>query len=132
MYQDKDIPDSDDVFTPEIMEDTYMSTEAALMRDTEGSEFACVTKRLKDANGVPIGTSNENLILNTQMYEVKYVDGHKASLTANAITQNMFALVNDEGNRHVLFDKIIDHRCTALNLKHANAFIVTSSGNMQC
>ena len=65
------------------------------------------------------------------MYEAKYVDGHKASHTSNAIAQNMFAQVDTKGNRHVLFDEIIDHRCTALALKQADAFIVTSSGNRQ-
>ena len=65
------------------------------------------------------------------MYEVEYVDRHKASLTANFIAQDMFSKVNDYGNIHVLFDKIIDHRCTVLALEHANAFIVTSSGNRQ-
>ena len=131
IYQDKDILEADDVFTPEIMDDTYMNMEVVLPRDTEGPEFARVTKRLKDANGLPTGTSNENPILDTRMYEVKYVDGHKASLTANTIAQNMFAQVNAKGNRHVLFDKIIDHHSTALALKQADAFIVTSSGNMQ-
>ena len=65
------------------------------------------------------------------MYEVEYVDGHKAWLTTNAITQNMSAQSDDEGNIHVLFDKMIDHCSTALALKQDNAFIVTSSGNMR-
>ena len=109
IYQDKDIPEADDVFTPEIMDDTYMNMEVALPRDTEGPDFYRVTKRLKDENGLPIGTANEKPILDTSVYEVEYVDGHKASLTANAISQNMLAQVDDDGNRHVLFYKIIDH-----------------------
>ena len=117
------------MFTPEIMDDTYMNMEVALPRDTEGPDFACVTKCIKDANGLPIGTANENPILDTRVYEVEYVDGKKSSLTANAITQSMFAQVYDEGNRHILFDEITNHRRTALALKQANAFIVTSSGN---
>ena len=56
IYQDKDIPEADDVFTPETMDDTYMNMEVALPRDTEGPDFARVTKRLKDANGLLIGT----------------------------------------------------------------------------
>ena len=66
------------------------------------------------------------------MNEVEYVDGEKASLTANAILQNTFVQVDDEGNIHVLFDEMIDHRCTELALKQADTFIITSSGNMQC
>ena len=107
-----------------------MNMEVALPQDTEGPDVARVTKRLKEANGLPIGTANGNPILDTRMYEVEYVDGHKTSLTANAITQNMFAQVNDKGNIHVLFDKIIDHRSTTLALKQANTFIITSSGSM--
>ena len=114
IYQDKNIPEADDVFTPEIMDNTYMDMEVALPQDTEGPDFARVTKPLKDANDLPIGTANENPILDTRVYQVEYVDGHKASLTANAITQNMFSQVEDKGNRNVLFDEIIDHYCTAL------------------
>ena len=94
-----------------------------------GPDFACVTKRLKDANGLPIGTVDENPILDTRVYEVEYVDGHKSSLTANAISQNMLAQIDNKGNKHVLFGEIIDHHCTALALKRADSFIVTSSDN---
>ena len=36
------------------------------------------------------------------------MDGHKASLSANAIAENLFAQGYDEGNRFVLFDAIVD------------------------
>jgi len=62
-----------------------------LPRDDEGPEFARVTKRLRDKNGIPIGTSNDNPLLDSRIYEVEYNDGHKASLSANSIAQNMFA-----------------------------------------
>ena len=78
IYQDKDIPEADDVFTPEIMDDTYMNIGVALPRDTEGLDFDRVTNRLKDSNGLPIVTANENPILDTRVYEVEYVDGHKS------------------------------------------------------
>ena len=75
------------MFTPEIRDDTYMNMEVALPQDTEIPDFARFTKRLKDANGLPIGTANKNLILDTRVYEVEYVDGHKSSLTANVTAQ---------------------------------------------
>jgi hypothetical protein len=59
---------------------------------------------------LPIGRANNNPILDMIMYEVEYPNGHKASLAANAIEENMFAQIDDEGNRHVLFEGIIDHR----------------------
>ena len=50
---------------------------------------------------MPVGTANDNPILDTRVYEVEYADGHKAALAANAIAENMFAQVDDESNRHV-------------------------------
>jgi hypothetical protein len=90
-------------FTPDVFDDTYLNMELAIPRDSDGPEFARVTKRLKDKDGLPIGRANNNPILDTRMYEVEYPDGHKASLAANAIAENMFAQVDDKGNRHVLF-----------------------------
>ena len=113
------------------MDYTYMNMKVALPQDTEGPDFSCVTKRLKDTNGLPIGTANKNRILGTIVYEVEYVDGHKASLTANAIAKDMFAQVDDEENIHDLFDEIINYRHNALALKQADAFIATSSDNWQ-
>ena len=48
--QNKDIHKADDVFTPEIMDDTYMDMEVELPQDTEGTDFVRVTKSLKDEN----------------------------------------------------------------------------------
>ena len=77
----------------------------------DGLQFAKVTKRLKDANGLPIGISNDNPILDTRIYEVEYLDGYKESLAENEIALNLFSNVDEEGNRYVLFSEIIDHRC---------------------
>ena len=104
-----DIPEADD-YTPEVLEDTYVNMELAMDRGGDGPEFAKVTKRLRDANGIPIGNANDNPLLDTRIYEVEYLDSYKASLSANEIAQNLFAQVDEEGNRYVLFDSIIDHR----------------------
>jgi hypothetical protein len=127
IYSDKSIPEADD-FTPEVLDDTYLSMELALPRDDEGPEFAKVTKRLRDANGIPIGTANDNPILDTRVYEVEYMDGHKASLAANAIAENMFAQVDDEGNRFVMLESIVDHRTDGNEIKEDDAFIMSHNG----
>ena len=129
VVNNKSVPEADQDFTPEILDDTYLNMEVALPQDGEGPEFACVTKRLRDANGIPIGTANDNPIMDTQLYEVKYADGHKTSLAANVIAQNLFAQVDEEGNRHVLFDEIIDHRTNGKEVKQQNAFITRKTGN---
>ena len=69
-----------------------------------------MTKRLRDKDGIPIGTANDNPILDSRVYEIEYLDGHKASLAANSIAENLFAQVDEGGNRHLLMDAIADHR----------------------
>ena len=128
VFDNKDIPEADD-HTPEVLEDTYLNMELAIPRDSEGPEFARVTKRLRDADGLPIGTANDNPLLDTRLYEVEYGDGHKASLAANTIAINMFAQVDEEGNRHVLFDEIIDHRTDGSELQEEDAFITSNNGS---
>ena len=97
-------------------------------RGGDGPEFAKVKKRLRDANGIPIGVANDNPLLDTRIYEVEYLDGYKASLSANEIAQNLFAQVDEEGNRYVLFDSIVDHRKNSEALTKEDAFIKTKSG----
>ena len=129
IVSDDAIKEADKEFTPEVFDDTYLNMELALLR-SDGSEPASarVKKRLKDANGLPIGISNENPILNSRVYEVEYQDGHKASMTANAIAQNLFAQVDAEGNRHGLFDEIVDHRTDGTEVKQQDAFLTTRTG----
>jgi hypothetical protein len=114
-----------------VFDDTYLNMELAIPRDSDGPEFARITKRLKDKDGLSIGRANNNLILDTIMYEVEYPDGHKASLTANAFVENMFAQVDHEGNRHVLFEEIIDHRIDGTEVKQQDAFLTTRNGNQR-
>ena len=124
-----DIKEADDEFTPEVFDDTYLNMELALPSgDGAQPAFARVTKRLRDANGLPIGTAHDNPILDSRMYEVEYQDGHKSAMAANAIAQNLFAQVDAEGNRHVLFDEIIDHRTDGKEVKQQDAFLTTRLG----
>jgi hypothetical protein len=90
-------------------------------------------KRLKlNANRVPIGVAHKNPILDTCMFEVEFLDGHTASMTANAIAENLFSQVNEDGNQLQLLDEIIDYCQSANALKSTDAFIVTPSGQQSC
>ena len=77
---------------------------------------------------MPIGTAHDNPILDTRVYEVEFPDGHRASLSANAIAENLFAQVDDEGNRRVLFDEVDAHRTNGKEVLMADAFVTTSRG----
>ena len=128
---DGTIPEEDDIFTPDTFGDTYLNKEIALMRGTGDSsdvQFGKVTKRLRDADGRPIGTAHENPHLDTREYTVEFTDGHCEALSANLIAQNLFSEIDDEGKRHVLLDDIIDFRKTGAAVSPEDAFITMSNG----
>ena len=65
IVSENNIKEADSNFTREVFDDTYLNMELVLARDVGDTTFASVTKRLKDANGLPIGISHENPILET-------------------------------------------------------------------
>ena len=124
-----EVKEADESFMPEAMGDTYVNMELALPQgDTLDPQYARVTKRLRDANGIPIGTAHNNPILDTRMYKVKFVDGEKSSLLANYIAENLFAQIDDDGNCQVLLNEIIDHRTTGHQVMQQDAFIMAKNG----
>ena len=130
VFNDNEVPEADDVnATPDTGDDTYLNMELALPGGDEGeAKMAKVTKRLRDSQGNPIGKAHDNPILDTRVYEVEYIDGSTAALSANAIAENLFAQVDDEGNRHVLFDSIIDHWTDGTEVQEKDAFIQLKHG----
>jgi len=122
-----DVPEADDVFDPNDY-DSYIEMELNIDRGGEHAEFARVKKRLKDHRGNAIGIANTNPILDTRMYEVEFADGHKQSMAANYISENMFAHVNEEGYRHMLLDSIIDIRRTSEAISKEDGFVHSKNG----
>ena len=59
--------------------------ELAIDRGSDHAEFSKVSKRLKDHRGNPIGTANDNPMLDTRMHEVEYHDGSKQASSTNVI-----------------------------------------------
>lgn len=57
------------------------------------------------------------------MYEVEFPDGATQALNANYLAQNLFAQVDQEGNRHVLFSNIVDYRTDGTEVKQQDAFV---------
>ena len=127
VYADEKIPEADD-YSPEVLDNLFLNMELALPRGGDGPEFARVKKRMRDDDGNPIGIANKNPVLDTRMFEVEFLDGTTAALAANAISENLFAQVDAEGHRHIILDEIIGHRTTGDEVKQADAFVTTKSG----
>ena len=122
------IPEADTNFTPGVFDDTYLIMDLVIPRDGDGPDFAKVTKGLREKDGLPIGRSHNNPILDTIMYEVDYRYGYKYSLAANEIAENMFDQVDGEGNLHVLLQEIVDHNYDRTEVKEQDAFITVCTG----
>ena len=127
-----EVKEADELFTPEVMGNTDVNMELDLPQgDTLEPRYARVTKRLRDANGIPIGTAHDNPILDTRMYKVKFMDGEKSSLSANYIAENLFPQIDDNGNHQVLLNEIIDHHTTGCQVMQQDAFIMAKNGVRQ-
>jgi len=70
-------------------------------------------------------------LLNTRLYEVTFADGTVRDYTANKIAEAIFAKVDEEGNKYLLLDAIIDHRHDKTAVHKANMWITSYNGNKQ-
>jgi hypothetical protein len=131
ILEEDDIAQHSSEPTPDSF-DTYVNMEVSLPRGEDNTmEFAKVTKRMRDNDGNPIGVANDNPILDTRLYEVEWHDGRREALAANVIAENLFAQVDDEGNRHVLLQDIVDHRKSDDAVSGDDAFFTSQSGLKQ-
>jgi hypothetical protein len=132
---DPTIPEADrpPVSTPDSF-DPYVNMELSLPRGQDSTmEFARVFKRKKDSDGNPIGIASVNPILDSRMYVVESSDGRTEELMANIIAENVFSQVDDEGNRYVLLDDIINHQNTEGYISGDDGFITLENGmKMHC
>jgi hypothetical protein len=125
-FDNPDVNEADDEFDPDCY-DSYLNMELAIDRDGQDPQLARVKKRLKDNAGNPIGRANNNPILDTRLYEVEYLDGHRAAMSANTIAENMFAQVDQDGHRLILFDEIIGHRVDGSQVQEGHDDTITNS-----
>ena len=65
--------------------------------------------------------------MGTIVYEVEYLDGNKASLSANTIAANIFSQVDEEGNIFVMFDEIVNHSVDDTETMHQYAFVFSKN-----
>jgi Reverse transcriptase (RNA-dependent DNA polymerase) len=121
--------------------DKYISARMYLP-DSEGiAKLAKVIRRKRDGDGKLIGKSHPNPILDTSLYEVEFEDGLTGTYAANIIAENIFEQVDDDGQPHVLFDSIVDHKKTSealakednsVGVGGTNRFIRTTKGWKLC
>jgi len=78
--------------------------------DNESMVLGKVIGRKRDHDGELIGKTNDNLILNTAVYNVETPDGMIHEYTANTIAEHLWDQVDDSGWDYSLMYEIVDHR----------------------
>jgi len=91
-------PEEDPEYTPEEL-DEYLSAEVMLPCGGE-TVRATIKKRARDDMGRPVGLRNDNPILDTRLYEVEFPDGSRETYNTNLIAENLYAMLDDEGNAY--------------------------------
>ena len=69
-----------------------------------------VAKRQRGLDGKAVGHAHANPFFDTREYDIEFMDGSVDKYTANLITENMFAQVDDEVNQYLLMNEITDNR----------------------
>ena len=62
------------------------------------------------------------------MYEVEYCNGYVAEMPANVISENLLAQVEQEGNRFLLIESIIDKIPNGTQTLQKDKFVIEKSG----
>ena len=92
--------------------DHYIGTNV-VVPGTKGIEpvLAHIKGRKRDQDGIPIGTENQNPILDTRVYQLEFPDGRIEEYALNVIIENIMNQVDADGYDVGIFDEIISHRC---------------------
>ncbi len=99
MFDDPDIEDDEPIPEDPVDADGRSMFESSvtdllinaevLLPQGEKMQSAKVSRRVKDSNGKLIGSHDDNPMLNTSLYEVKFPDGAVKEYAANIIAENM-------------------------------------------
>lgn len=118
---------SDDMIGAE--DDAYVNMRLSLKRDSDGKFVAArVVERARDENGMPLGTGDENPLLDMRQYVIEYIDGISEVLTANTIAENILSQVDDNGYHSRELDEILDYRVGDDAVPKHEGWITTRTG----
>ena len=88
--------------------DEYIGSQIVIPNKEAVPVLAVVKKRKRDALGQPIGTKNENLILDSRIYELEFLDGRIKEYAVNVLAENLFNMADEDGWDTCLLAEVID------------------------
>lgn len=108
--------------------DKYIGAQVKL-DGPEGPQLATVKRRVTDGVGKPVGTANDNPLLDTRQYEMELEDGSLERYQANMIAENIYAQADDEGRVSIMLEEIYGHRKDGNAVPKAEGFTRNRSGD---
>ena len=64
----------------------------------------------RDFDGNLVGQANENPIVDSRHYLVDFEDGEVTELTENIIVESIYSMCDQEGERILIFDCVVDFK----------------------
>ena len=139
-YRDEDepdplhIPDNNDLvddngnsFYEKPITDYWINNEVCLPQE-EKTTNARVIGCSKNADGNIVGKYNDNLFLNSMVYDVEFPDGVVVEYAANIIAENIYAQVDPDGHVTGILDYILRYKKDDTTLSKDDLYITTQSG----
>jgi hypothetical protein len=99
-----------------------------MLPNGDGDALAMVMCCAVDENGLVVGTFNENLLLNTILYECEFRDGTTKEFAANTIASNIYMESDLDGFSGFSLYHIIDHKCSWDAIMMENKYFIIQSG----
>ena len=90
--------------------DEYIGSQIVIPNKEAVPVLAIVKKRKRDALNQPIGTKNENPILDSRIYELEFPDGRIEEYSVNVLAENLFNMADEDGWDTGLLEEVIDFR----------------------
>ena len=90
--------------------DEYLNVELILDVGLANERKGRVSKRSRGLEGEAVVRAHANPFFDAREYDIEFTDGLVDKYTVNVITENMFTLVDDEGNQYLLMNDITDQR----------------------
>ena len=76
----------------------------------------------------PSGVRNENIFDDWQRYEIVYVDGMEDTSPFNIIAEDLLYQVGEQVNKHIMLDKVIDHRILPNDVPISDSYYENKNG----
>lgn len=75
------------------------------------------------------GRGHSNPLFDTREYEIEYDDGTTDRYYANIIAENLYSQVDSEGNRHLVFKEMVDHKSDGSAIIKQDGYTISKNGN---